>query len=63
MEHIFRGDKCKKCGGKAPGWKCPKCGGVSDNFDPFHWQKCRFQTKMQAECLGCREAEDNCTCA
>jgi len=62
MEHIFRSDKCRKCGGDAPHWKCPKCAVTSNSFDPSHWQKCRFEAKQQAQCLKCGEAEDNCTC-
>lgn len=63
--HInkFSSDKCAKCGGDAPNWKCPKCGSVSDSFDSFHWQKCRFGAKYQAQCQKCGEAEENCTCA
>ena len=65
IQHIkqtISGSLCSRCGGPAPDWKCPKCGVAGKSFDPNHWRKCREGGKMQAQCLQCGEAEENCTC-
>jgi len=51
--------ECSKCGGPSEGYKCDMCGAEAMEHDISH--DCGSDHCMP-KCLGCDEAEMNCTC-
>ena len=59
IDHIVRKDICSVCRGPAKDCKWIQCKEISEKHNPLH--KCGGH-KLQPKCVGCNEAENNCTC-
>ena len=55
--------KCAKCDMEAVGWKCAMCGHESEEHDHNHKHgEPASDRHHMPKCVGCGEAEVNCTC-